>query len=210
MKKSTSRISKTLNDNKIRIAALILAAGFGTRLKAIGIKPLITCFGKTFVELVVNKVIAIQLDPIIIITNNIFYPDIKKLKLPGKTVINEHPEKGMLSSILIGLEKIENKCDGFFLCPVDFPLVKLETYKTLLSAFHKNKNYIIKPQFNKKSGHPIIFPKTLFSELKNAPMELGARFVTSRFPHQTKFINVNDPDILININSPQIYHKYCK
>ena len=198
-----------MRQSKNRTAAIILAAGFGSRLKSIGSKPLLPCFGKTFLELVVEKVININLDPILI-TNKIFAPDIQKLKLSVKTVINKNPEKGMLSSILIGLEELENNCDGFFLCPVDFPLVKLETYQILLSAFFENKHHIIKPQFSNKSGHPIIFPQFLFEELKTVPLEQGARFVTSKYSHQTSFINVNDPGILININSPQMYQKYCK
>ncbi len=191
-------------------AAIILSAGFGERLKTIGVKPFLKYRGKTFVELVVEKSKHINLDPIIVVTNNLSFPQLQKLKLPIKAVINHNPERGMLSSILIGMEELGSNCDGFFLCPVDYPLVKLETYQTLLSVFHENNNHIIKPQFNKKSGHPIIFPQTLFSEIKNAPMELGARYVTSKFPHQTSFINVNDPGILININSPQMYQKYCE
>ena len=130
--------------------------------------------------------------------------------MPAKTVINTQPEDGMFSSLLIGLDEVENKCDGFFLCPVDYPLVKFETYQKLLNVFCENNHHIIKPQFDNQSGHPIIFPRVLFDELKNTPKDQGARYVTRKFPHQTSFVNVNDPGILININSPQIYQKYCK
>ncbi|MBC8180900.1 nucleotidyltransferase family protein [candidate division KSB1 bacterium] len=194
----------------VRTAALILAAGFGSRLRSAGSKPLLPCSGKTFLELVVEIVIEIKLNPVIVVTNEIFFSDIKKLKLPIKTVINKTPEKGMLSSILIGLEEIKKKCDGFFLCPIDYPLVKLFSYQTLLSVFDENPEHIIKPQFKKKSGHPIIFPKIFFDELKKAPNEQGARYVTNKFSHQTSFVNVHDPGILININTPQLYKKYCK
>ncbi len=193
-----------------RIAAIILAAGFGTRLKEIGKKPLLPCLGKTFLELVFDKVKGIKLEPVIVVTNEIFCSDLKKLKLPTKTVINKSPEMGMFSSILIGLEEIKKKCDGFFLCPVDYPLVKFSTYQILLSAFVDQKNHIIKPQFNKQSGHPVLFPQNLFDELKKAPMEQGARNVTRKFIHQTCFVDVDDPGILININTPQLYQKYCQ
>ena len=116
----------------------------------------------------------------------------------------------MLSSILIGLEEIENQSDGFFLCPVDYPLVKLETYQILFSVFCENKNYIIKPQFNKQSGHPIVIPQNLFSELKSAPPDKGARYVTRKFSNQTNFVDVTDPAILLNINSPKMYRQYCE
>jgi len=199
-----------MKQSGVRTAAIILAAGFGKRLKTIGPKPLLTCSGKTLLEIVINKVLAIKLDPIIIITNKKFFQEIQKLKFPIKTVINNNPEKGMLSSILIGLEEIENQCDGFFLCPVDYPLVNLNTYQTLLASSVEKKNHIIKPQFKKKSGHPVVFPQSLFVELKNAPMDEGARYVTRQFSDQTYFVNVNDPGILININTPQMYQKYCK
>ena len=199
-----------MKKSKKGTAAFILAAGFGSRLTSIGSKPLLPCFGRTFIELVVEKILNINLDPIILLTNIKFAPEIQKLKLPVKTVINHNPERGMLSSILIGMEELSSNCDGFFLCPVDFPLVKQKTYNQLLQTFENNKNRIIKPQFHNKSGHPIVFPKILFEELIAAPLDRGARFVTSKYSHQTNFINVNDPGILININSPQMYQKYCK
>jgi CTP:molybdopterin cytidylyltransferase MocA len=196
--------------NDSQVTALVLAAGFGSRLKSVGKKPLLLYNGKTFVEQIIEKLLAIKIETIILITNKLFEHDLKRLDLPAKTIINRTPERGMLSSIILGLAELPENNDGFFLCSIDYSLVKIDTYQTLLSTFLASKNSIIKPQCLGRSGHPIIIPQMLSNALKLAPLVEGARFVTKKYSHQTIFVNVNDPGILLNINTPQLYKKYCE
>jgi len=191
-------------------AAIILAAGFGTRLKSIGPKPLLKCKGKSFIEIAVEKAIAIQIDPIILVTNHRFEPLINDLKLPTHITINEHPEKGMLSSILTGMKLLPRRCDGFFMCPIDYPLVKFETYKHLLEAHYAYPNRIIKPVYQQKPGHPVIVPSNLFSALYKIPENESARYLFRQNSSLIQKVHVYDPGILFNINTPELFHQYCK
>lgn len=190
--------------------AIILAGGLGERLKAVGPKPFLLYKGKSFLQIAVDNVQSIRLDPIVVVTNDLFFEDIKQLNFPAKILLNPHPEQGMLSSILIGLKEIKDSCSGFFLCPIDYPMVLKETYHKLLLAHQSNPDQIIKPAFKNQSGHPIVFPKNLTQALQQAPLNQGARFVIRQNTHLTKIIQVEDPGILININTPQLYHQYCK
>lgn len=197
-------------DLKINTGAVILAGGLGERLKTVGLKPFLFYKDKSFIQLAVEKVRSIGLDPLIIVTNKLYYPQILECNFPAIIQINPTPEQGMLSSILIGLNEIESFGAGFFLCPIDYPLVQQNTYNKLLLAYQSQPNRIIKPVFNSQPGHPIIFPKNLIESLKQAPLDQGARAVTRRHAHQTSFIAVDDPGILININTPELYFQYCK
>lgn len=199
--------NKTLD---IDTGAIILAGGLGERLKAVGPKPFLFYKGKSFLQIAVENVWSIRLNPIVIVTNDLFFNDIKQLHFPAKILINHHPEHGMLSSILIGLKEIESSRSGFFLCPIDYPMVLKETYHKLLLAHQSNPDQIIKPAFKNQSGHPIVFPKNLTQALQQAPLNQGARLVTRQNAHLTKIIRVEDSGILININTPQLYHQYCK
>ncbi|HEX9973727.1 MAG TPA: nucleotidyltransferase family protein [bacterium] len=198
---------ENLNTNA---SAIILVGGLGERLQAVGLKPFLLCKGKSFLEIAVENVSSIQLNPVLIVTNHIFYGKIIAQNFPAKILINPHPEDGMLSSILIGLKEIESSIAGFFLCPIDYPLVEQATFHKLLLAHQSDPDKIITPACNGQSGHPIVFPATLFQSLREAPQELGARFVTRQFVHLTKTVEVNDPGILININTPGLYCQYCK
>ena len=202
-----SNRNKNLN---IDTGAIILAGGLGERLKTVGSKPFLLYKDKSFLQIAVDNVKSVRLNPIVIVTNELFFNDIKQLNFSAKILMNSHPEQGMLSSILIGLKEIESSCSGFFLCPIDYPLVQPETYHKLLLAHRSDPDQIIKPTYKDLSGHPIIFPKNFFQALQEAPLDQGARFVTRHYAHLIKTIEVDDPGILININTPQLYHQYCK
>jgi molybdenum cofactor cytidylyltransferase len=198
--------NKNLNVDR---GAIILAGGLGERLKAVGSKPFLLYKNKSFIQIAVDNVESIRLNPIVIVTNDLFFNEIKQLNFSARILINPQPEEGMLSSILIGLMEIESSCSGFFLCPLDYPLVQQETYHKLLLAHQSDPDQIIKPTFKNRSGHPIVFPKNLFQALRQAPLNQGARFLTRHYAHLTKIVDVDDPGILININTPQLYHQYC-
>lgn len=199
--------NKNLN---IATGAIILAGGLGERLKAVGSKPFLLYNTKSFLQIAVDNVRSLRLNPLVIVTNNHFFKDIKQLDFHAKILINPHPKQGMLSSILIGLKEIKSSCSGLFLCPIDYPLVQQETYHKLLLAHQSDPDQIIKPTFKNRSGHPIVFPKNLFQALREAPLDEGARFVTRQYAHLTKTVEVDDSGILININTPQLYKQYCK
>ena len=190
--------------------AIILAGGLGERLKAVGLKPFLWYRGKSFLQIAVENIKSIGLSPLVIVANELSHQKIVALKLPAKILINHHPEHGMLSSILIGLQEIESSCGGFFLCSIDYPLVLPTTFQKLLLAHQSNPDRIIKPVFNNQPGHPVVIPKNLFQALHNAPLDQGARFVIRQWAHLTLNIAVDDPGILININTPELYYQHCK
>ena len=199
--------NKDLNN---KTGAIILAGGLGERLKAVGSKPFLFCKNKSFLQIVVENIKSISLNPVVIVTNDLFFNDIKKLNPSIEVLKNLHPENGMLSSVIIGLREIESSSSGFFLCPIDYPLVQQKTYQKLLLAHCANPDRIIKPFVENRNGHPIIFPKNLYQALHDAPLQEGARFVTRRYAYLLQIVEVDDPGILININTPELYYKHCK
>lgn len=197
-------------DNYINTGAIILAGGLGKRLVSVGPKPFLLYKKKSFLEIAVENARSIELHPLIVVTNESFYPKIVALNLPVKILINPHPEQGMLSSILIGLKEIESSCSGFFLCPIDYPQVQQKTYLKLLLAHRSFPTHIIKPIFKEKSGHPVVIPRRLFRILQEAPLDSGVRLTIAQFSHLNHFVEVDDPGILININTPELYYQHCK
>lgn len=199
-----------MQNNDEMVCALVLAAGFGERIKTLGPKPLLKYKGKAFVAVIIEKIKQAGIESIFVITNDDLYESIKNLKLPVKLIRNPNPEKGMLSSVKLGVEKAQEQCPGILMCPVDYPLVKPETYQLLITQFKLNPTKIIKPAFNDLSGHPIVLPKFLFTPIRNTPMEKGVRHVTRQYSHRTLFVPVNDSGILHNINTPEKYLQHCR
>jgi molybdenum cofactor cytidylyltransferase len=68
---------------------------------------------------------------------------------------NEHPERGMFSSIQAGLR--ESTGDPILVLPGDMPFVAPATVAALLQAY-REKGGILSPRLNGKRGHPVVIP----------------------------------------------------
>ena len=191
-------------------AVIILAAGKGERVATIAAKPFLKFQGKSFLEISVEKAQKADFDSIIVVTSKLLVHRVKYLNLNIEVVVNLRPEMGMLSSIHCGLDCLHKSTTGFLLNPVDFPLVEQKTYHKLWESHQNEKDCIIKPVYKGKAGHPVIFPAVVFNDLKKAPLNKGAKFVLQQHPNLIRELEVDDPGILININTPEVYNKYSK
>lgn len=202
--------SSDFHNLELNTGAVILAGGLGQRLRAVGLKPFLLHDGKSFLQIVLDNAAAIGLRSVVVVTNRYFYRRIAALLPDSQILLNPHPEQGMLSSVIIGLRAIENSCSGAFLCPIDYPLVQPATYRKLLQAHRCYPNNIIQPVFNARGGHPIILPRNMFPAVTTESLEEGIRSLVQKYAQVKKLIVVDDPGILININTPESYYQYCR
>jgi molybdenum cofactor cytidylyltransferase len=116
---------------------------------------------------------------------------------------------GPLSSIQIGLAALDG-VSAVIIHPVDHPEVSLQTISRLKNGHLAHPACILIPCFAGKRGHPVLFPSKFFPDLRKAPLEIGARHVVHRYPGSTMLIEVNDPGILINVNTPGDYEELMR
>ena len=187
------------------IVAIILSAGASTRMGSP--KALLKIGEKTFLQNIVDELPAADVSDIIIILGA-DYENIQSTLswFDGNVVINNDWQQGQLSSLIAGINFIEkNNVDGIIVCPVDHPIISAKLISEMVSAFYTSKKKIILPTHNKQRGHPIIFSKELFEEIKNAPVEIGAKSVVKKFPEEVYEIETNESGILINIDTENNY-----
>ncbi|WP_138159153.1 histidine phosphatase family protein [Peptoniphilus catoniae] len=170
-------------------AGLILAAGLSSRMGVF--KPLLKIGDKTFIEHIINKFRLVGLSPIVIVGG--YNLELLKEKLKGEDLIflnNDLYEKtDMFYSLKLGIEFLQEKCDGVLMTPCDNPLFKLSTVKTLLDY----KDKIVIP-INKTQGHPIFIKKEAFTELLNFKGEEGLKSFLEKVEYK-KYAIVDDPGI---------------
>jgi len=199
-----------MNVQHNKLAAIILAAGSGKRIAELGPKPLLRVNGKTFVEICYTCVEQVGCSPIVIVTNQKLSAELKRFAFKARLVINHKPEQGMISSIWCGMAVLPADVSGFFLVPIDFPLVKLSTFEKMKQTHQQYSDAIIRPQYNHKTGHPVIFSASFFDDLRMASLNEGAKSVVQKHHHLCKDVAVDDSGILININSVDMYNATCK
>jgi molybdenum cofactor cytidylyltransferase len=126
----------------------------------------------------------------------------------GFVVNGDADEGGQLSSLLAGLREVDRPgVRALMVVPVDAPMVTSDTVAALIATFRATGAPIVRARHRGWNGHPVIFSRAMFDELRRADPEAGARAVVRA--HQGALINVDvdDPGVLGDIDTPEDYRR---
>jgi molybdenum cofactor cytidylyltransferase len=145
-----------VNEKKNKTAALILAAGYSSRMQ--GFKPLLPFGGAHLIDVVVDKFIRAGVDDIVVVYGYNGSEMREHLEtLPVIPVENPAYADGMFTSVLAGVRKIDELQSGaFFVTPVDYPLLKSSTPALLTDAMGQGSADIAYPTYRGERGHPVL------------------------------------------------------
>ncbi|HEV2288531.1 MAG TPA: nucleotidyltransferase family protein [Candidatus Acidoferrales bacterium] len=119
-------------------------------------------------------------------------------------VVNEEWQRGQLSSLRAAIRSLPaGATEGMLVCLVDHPLISERVIAQLMDAFDGAKNRVVIPTFRGRRGHPVIFSSALYSELLNAPEEIGARAVVRAHDGDVIEVAVEEEGVLLNLNEPE-------
>jgi CTP:molybdopterin cytidylyltransferase MocA len=138
-----------------KIAGLILAGGLSERMgecKALMPMPRVSAL-----EVIVTRMRASRVSSITVVTGG-HEETVRReaLRLNCDTAFNPAYRSGMYSSVLTGVKALNDGADAFFLLPVDVPLVKKSTYRSIIDAFNEGYDTpeVVYPTFSGERGHP--------------------------------------------------------
>ncbi len=172
-------------------------------------KALLQIFGATFLEHIVGEAEGSGLSNVAIVLGH--RPERILHALPhlkGRVLINQDYELGQLSSLQCGLKGLPASVDGVMVFLIDHPLVHRDLVNNLLEAFDGTPMPLVIPSFQNRRGHPIIWARELFGELLKAPLDQSAVSVVRRHQERILHVNVEDPGVLIDIDTPEAYEEY--
>ena len=198
----------------IKISCLLLAAGLSSRM-TIGNKLLLKVKSLTIVEKTIKNLVNCNIDSFFIILghqSNLLSKVLKNFKIP--LIINESYKEGMSSSIKKGISLIDNKSNGVMICLADMPKITSKTYNILISKFKKFYNsatpLIILPEYDGKTGNPVILSNHFFSELKEISGDIGAKYLIKKNKKYIKKVNIYESYILEDIDDLKKYKELIK
>lgn len=117
---------------------------------------------------------------------------------------NNHPQKGMLHSVLLGLNDVPPHRD-VFVQPIDSPLVYPDLLQEMATLLEENK--WVKPMYQNRGGHPVLLSYGLVARIVQQPVTAGSlKELLSDFPVQK--LKVRSKSILWNINAPEDYREF--
>jgi molybdenum cofactor cytidylyltransferase len=126
-------------------------------------------------------------------------------------VQNVDPSRGQLSSLLVGLDAVvRDSTTGVLMTLVDVPLARDETVRAVIEAWRRSRAPIVRPAIGDRHGHPVLFDRAVFEELRHAPANAGAKAVVRAHEHEIVNVQVSDEGCVVDIDTPLDYERYLK
>ena len=187
----------------VKVKALVLAAGSSKRF---GSRKLIAKLpgGETVLRRTLNR-IKLALPNVTVISSIELYSSISLSDNHGEIEIFADSHKGMGASLSHGI-KLSQKSNACLVCLADMPFIQTSTYREIASKLTKNN--IVVPVYKGKQGNPVGFGERFFRELASLNGDKGGRTLVDKYSDSTSYINVDDPTILYDIDTPEDLEKY--
>jgi len=192
------------------LAAVVLAGGDSARMGTP--KALLTApDGQPFVVRIVRAFADAGIGTVAVVTGSAHDGIVRALEgaalgvLP-RVVRNADPSRGQLSSLWTGMDAVvSDDIEGLLVTLVDVPMLTAPTISTVADVWRRSRAPIVRPAVGARHGHPVLFDRALFNELRQAPLEAGAKAVVRR--HEARILNVTPPDLgcLRDIDTPEDY-----
>jgi molybdenum cofactor cytidylyltransferase len=194
------------------LSAVILAAGASTRMgspKALLHAP----DGRPFVARVVRTLLDAGLDRIAVVTGSHHDAIVQAVTDDHPAVLprfarNPDPSRGQLSSLLVGMEAIlPPDGDGLLMTLVDVPMVAPATVTAVIETWRRTRAPIVRPAIGDRHGHPVIFDRAVFDELRRAPGDTGAKTVVRAHEHELVNVAVEDEGSVADVDTKEDYER---
>ena len=179
-----------------RVAGLLLAAGLSHRMKDAN-KLLIEIDGEALVRRAARPLCSAGLDPVIVVTGHQADAVERALEgMPVTIVLNPNPAAGMGASLAWGAQALPTDIDAVLVALGDMPDLAPQHLYTLLDVFDPEASAaILRPQFEARPGHPVLFGAAYIDELAALSGDEGARSVIDSHLDAFRCIAVNDPAV---------------
>jgi len=161
-------------------------------------KALLDCNGETFLDRIIGN-FATCCDSVIVVLGSHAGQIRSGLARASQAAfaVNPSPERGMLSSLQIGLAAVPPACQSVFFHPCDMPLIQPETLGLLLAALTNAvpETLAAVPTLDGRRGHPVLIRSAWIPVFMSLPSASSARTLLDAFPGSTIEVPVQDTGV---------------
>ena len=185
------------------LAGLILAAGESRRMGSP--KALLTLEGETFLDRLIGRFRGLCSEVVVILGAEA--DRIRSGIARGSDVsfvVNENYQLGQLSSLQCGLRAVAGGNAGVLFTLVDHPNVQAGTLTRLVE---EPLALIAVPRYRGRRGHPVCFSASLAREFLELPPGSQAKAVMAAHADEVRFVDVDDPGVTQDIDTPEDYQQ---
>ncbi len=189
--------------------AVILAAGSSRRM---GSQKLLLPFGKsTIIETVIDNVLSSSIDHVMVVlgANQEKIQDTIR-NLPVQFCHNKEHDSGMLSSVICGIRSLPADAVSALIYLGDQPDIPPAVTNSVIDAYKEELVGIVIPVHANRRGHPLLVDMKYRKEIESLNLEEGLRSLRHHFPDDVMEVEVDEPGILVDIDTREDYKKATK
>jgi len=186
------------------IAALLLAAGESTRMGRA--KALLPWGGVPLLEYQLGELAgAIDGELIVVLGHRAEELEPIVRRRGARMVVNSRYREGRATSIAAGVAAVSPDAEALLIASVDQPRPR-SVVAGLIAAHRQLGGTITRAVYGQRHGHPTVFARTLFEELRRVSEESeGLKSVLRRHADGIRDAELGDPIVLVNLNTPAEY-----
>jgi molybdenum cofactor cytidylyltransferase len=130
---------------------------------------------------------------------------------PANRILNPTPEAGMFSSIRCAAvwQGWKPELTHWAIALGDQPHLQSTTLRHLSAFAAAHPQQICQPHHAGRSGHPVVLPKSVFTQLPGAAEETLRQFL-GRFASRLARCVVDDPGLHVDLDTPADYAQACR
>jgi len=196
------------------IPALVLAAGKSSRMGRTKALLSLGSSGETFLHRIIRVLREGGADAVVVVIGGdaaAVRASLPRDDVQISAVENPRYEEGQLSSLLAGLAAVEQRHDdveAVMMTLVDLPLISAATVRAVRETFLANPGApLVRPRRGGRHGHPVIFNRSIFGELRRADPSTGAKPVVHAHAAEEVDVDVDDEGAFIDIDTPDDYQR---
>ena len=122
-------------------------------------------------------------------------------------VENPRPDAEQIDSLRVGLASLPESAEAAIVLPVDHPLAEARTVREIIRGFRASGQPIVRPVYNDRLGHPVLFGRGLWAELSAPDLDEGARDVIHAHAEEILDVAIGDRGVSVDIDTPEDYRR---
>jgi molybdenum cofactor cytidylyltransferase len=192
------------------ITGIVLAAGRSRRMGRP--KALLSLGGATFLARAVNALLRGGCDDVLVVTGDIDISGSSDIAAEARSLgagiaINPRERSEQIDSLRVGLGSVASAAEAVVVLPVDIPLVTAAAVSAVIDGFTRGGAPIVRATHRGEHAHPVLFARSVFSELMHGDLPDGARTVIHDHAGITLDVEVGTAGMLEDVDTPEDYRR---
>jgi len=183
------------------IVALLLAAGSARRFGAP--KLLQDLHGRPVARWSADLLVRAKVDKVLVVVP----PEHAALRealqgVDADFVVNPDPGLGIASSLACGITALRADAEAVLVTLADEPTLSDAAIRRVLDRYREGGAAIVAPTYRGRRGHPVLFDRTVFDELRTLSGDVGARTVLGRDASRVAWVELDEP-LPADVDTPE-------